>query len=356
MPRCSEHLPISYCAIYTRQSIDTRSDFTSCQTQFEVCRNYLKSQQWLGWRWIEERFDDEGYSGATLDRPALQRLLEKVRRGEIDRVLVYSLDRLSRNVIDGLQLLQEFRQRGVALVVATYPELGSAAQDNLIINILSVFAEFERELIRNRIAKVRAALKRQGKRVGGAVPFGYDADPVTKQLVVNPEEGRRVRAMFEMAAEGLLPSGIAEAANQKGWRTKTREAKRTGKMSGGNPWTARQPPGCPSQEQRYPAVAQTPSSVLRRMVASFSRIPTAGSPASDSGSRLGRRYSPGVGHAGRRRAEATRRRNGETEKKSSEKDHAGRQLRPSNSRQYAPNPAILRCYPPVFLPVLLTNG
>jgi len=250
LPRCSEHLPISYCAIYTRQSIDTRSDFTSCQTQFEVCRNYLKSQQWLGWRWIEERFDDEGYSGATLDRPALQRLLEKVRRGEIDRVLVYSLDRLSRNVIDGLQLLQEFRQRGVALVVATYPELGSAAQDNLIINILSVFAEFERELIRNRIAKVRAALKRQGKRVGGAVPFGYDADPVTKQLVVNPEEGRRVRAMFEMAAEGLLPSGIAEAANQKGWRTKTREAKRTGKMSGGNPWTARQPPGCPSQEQR----------------------------------------------------------------------------------------------------------
>ncbi|MBW2017483.1 MAG: recombinase family protein [Deltaproteobacteria bacterium] len=126
----------------------------------------------MGWRWVGERFDDEGYSGATLDRPAFQRLLEKVRRGEIHRVLVYSLDRLSRNVIDGLQLLQEFRQRGVALVVVTYPELGSAAQDNLIINILSVFAEFERELIRSRIAEVRAALKRQGKRVGGAVPGG----------------------------------------------------------------------------------------------------------------------------------------------------------------------------------------
>ncbi len=85
-------MPISRCAIYTRQSIDIRGDFTSCQAQFEVCRNYLKSQHWLGWRWIEERFDDEGYSGATLDRPALQRLLERVRRGEIDRVLVYSLD------------------------------------------------------------------------------------------------------------------------------------------------------------------------------------------------------------------------------------------------------------------------
>lgn len=121
-----------HCAIYIRQSIDTNSDFTSCQAQFEVCRKYLKSQQWLGWRWIEERFDDEGYSGATLDRPALQRLLERVRRGEIDRVLVYSLDRLSRNVIDGLQLLQEFRQRGVALVVATWQTLFLSRGKNLV--------------------------------------------------------------------------------------------------------------------------------------------------------------------------------------------------------------------------------
>jgi len=223
----------SRCAIYTRQSIDTRSDFTSCQAQFEVCRNYLKSQQWLGWRWIEERFDDEGYSGATLDRPALRRLLEKVRRGEIDRVLVYSRDRLSRNVIDGLQLLQEFRQRGVALVVATYPELGSAAQDSLIINILSVSAEFERELIRSRIAEVRVALKRQGKRVGGAVPYGYDADPFTKQLMINEQ-------MFTTAAESRRPSEIARIANERGWRTKVREGRRTGRVSGGNPWTARQ--------------------------------------------------------------------------------------------------------------------
>jgi len=227
-----EPLPFSCCAIYTRQSIDTRSDFTSCQAQFEVCQNYIKSQKWLGWRWIEERFDDEGYSGATLDRPALRRLLEKVRRGEIDRVLVYSLDRLSRNVIDGLQLLQEFRQRGVALVVATYPELGSAAQDNLIINILSVFAEFERELIRNRIAEVRAALKRQGKRVGGAIPYGYDADPFTKQLVVNGEEARRVREMFTMAAEGRRTSEIARIANEHGWRAKDRPGERRQSLDG----------------------------------------------------------------------------------------------------------------------------
>ena len=137
-------------------------------------------------------------------------------------------------------LLKELRERGIDLVIVTSPEIGSAAHDSLVLNLLSVFAEFERDMIGRRIAEARAALKRHGKRVGGAVPFGYDADPVTRQLVVNPEEGRRVRAMFEMAAEGLLPSGIAEAANQKGWRTKTREAKRTGKLSGGNPWTARQ--------------------------------------------------------------------------------------------------------------------
>ncbi len=106
----------------------------------------------------------------------------------------------------------------MALVVATYPELGSAAQDNLIINILSVFAEFERELIRNRIAEVRAALKRQGKRVGGAVPYGYDGDPFTKQLVVNEEEARRVGEMFVMAAEGKRPSESARSGNERGWR------------------------------------------------------------------------------------------------------------------------------------------
>jgi len=230
----------SRCAIYTRQSSNTDTDLTSCQVQFDACRSFLEAHRENGWMWIGEHFDDEGWSGATLDRPALQRLLAKMRNGETDRVLVYRLDRLSRNVVDSVALLKELRERRIDLGIVTSPEIGSAAHDSLVLNLLSVFAEFERDMIGRRIAEARAALKRRGKRVGGAVPFGYDADPVTKQIVVNPEEGRRVRAMFEMAAEGLLPSGIAEAANQKGWRTKTREAKRTGKMSGGNPWTARQ--------------------------------------------------------------------------------------------------------------------
>ncbi len=230
----------SRCAIYTRQSIDTRSDFTSCQVQFDACRSFLEAHRENGWMWIGERFDDEGWSGATLDRPALQSLLAKIREGQLDRVLVYRLDRLSRNVVDSVVLLKELRERRIDLVIVTSPEIGSAAHDSLVLNLLSVFAEFERDMIGRRIAEARAALKRHGKRVGGAVPFGYDADPVTKQLVVNGEEARRVREMFTMAAEGRRPSEIARIANERGWRTKVREGRRTGRVSGGNPWTARQ--------------------------------------------------------------------------------------------------------------------
>jgi DNA invertase Pin-like site-specific DNA recombinase len=231
---------LSRCAIYTRQSSNTDTDLTSCQVQFDACRSFLEAHANSGWHWIGERFDDEGYSGATLDRPALRHLLAQIRNGELDRVLVYHLDRLSRNVVDSVVLLKELRERRIDLVIVTSPEIGSAAHDSLVLNLLSVFAEFERDMIGRRIAEARAALKRHGKRVGGVVPFGYDADPVTKQLMVNPEEARQVHAMFEMAVDGMLPSRIAEAANEKGWRTKTREAKRTGKLSGGNPWTARQ--------------------------------------------------------------------------------------------------------------------
>jgi site-specific DNA recombinase len=106
----------------------------------------------------------------------------------------------------------------------TAPEIGSTATDSLLLNLLSIFAEFEREMIAKRIADARAALKRQGRRVTGALPLDYDADPLTKQLVVNPKEIKQVRAMFEMAAEGMPPSEIARLANGKKWRTKTRIA------------------------------------------------------------------------------------------------------------------------------------
>lgn len=235
-----ETIDTTVCAIYTRQSSNTRSDLTSCQVQFEACEAFIRAHKHNGWRWIEEHFNDEGWSGATLDRPALQCLLAKIRNGEIDRLLVYRLDRLSRSVIDSVELLNELRELRIDLVIVTAPEIGTTAHDSLLLNLLSIFAEFEREMIAKRIADARAALKRQGRRVGGALPLGYDADPFDKQLVVNPKEIKQVRAMFEMAAEGMPPSEIARIANEKKWRTKTRIAKRSGKKIGGNPWTPRQ--------------------------------------------------------------------------------------------------------------------
>jgi site-specific DNA recombinase len=107
------------------------------------------------------------------------------------------------------------RELGIDLVIVTAPEIGSTATDSLLLNLLSIFAEFEREMIAKRIADARAALKRQGRRVDGALPLGYDADPLTKQLVVNPKEIKQVHAMFEMAAEGMPPSEIARIANEK---------------------------------------------------------------------------------------------------------------------------------------------
>ncbi|MCC6392599.1 MAG: recombinase family protein [Bryobacterales bacterium] len=193
-----------------------------------------------GWTLIEERFDDDGVSGATLNRPALQRLLIEVRAHRVEQVIVYRLDRLARSVVGSVRLLEEFRKHKTKLVIVTAPELGCGAQDNLVLNILASFAEFEREMIASRIAEARVALKARGRRIAGAVPYGYDADPGTKQLVPNESESAVVKWMFEEAAAGKLPAEIAQAANERGWRTKITAGRRNGKLHGGGLWTARQ--------------------------------------------------------------------------------------------------------------------
>ena len=199
----------------------------------------MESQRANGWVLIPERFDDEGYSGATLDRPALDRLLADVGRGLVDQVVVHRLDRLSRSLRDCVKLLHEFRRVDVALVVVTSPELGYSAQDGFMLNILASFAEFEREMIAARIADTRERLKERHLRFVGGVPFGYDADGGTKQLVPNAAEAPVVRWMFTEAAAGKKPADIAGAANGLGYRTKVTVALRTGNKRGGNLWTAR---------------------------------------------------------------------------------------------------------------------
>ncbi len=227
-PKAPVRTPVR-CAIYTRQSVDAHDDLSSCQVQFDQCAAFVRSQRGLGWILVEDRFDDEGYSGASLDRPALQGLLNLIRSGGVDRVVVYRLDRLSRNLRHFVNLSQEFRDNNVALTVVTAPLVGVAALDNMMLNVLASFAEFEREMTATRIAETREYLKSHGRRVAGAVPFGYAADPRTKQLVVVPEEAKVVSRMFEWAAAKTPPSTIAILANAQEWRTKNN-----------NRWTSRQ--------------------------------------------------------------------------------------------------------------------
>jgi site-specific DNA recombinase len=217
------------CAVYTRQSVEPHTELSSCQVQFDLCQAYVQSQRSLGYVVVEEHFDDEGYSGATLDRPAFQQLLVLIRSGGIDRLVIYRLDRLSRNLRHFITLFEELLEHGVTLDVVTSPELGVAALDKLMLNVLASFAEFERDLAASRIAEARDHLKAHGRRIAGAVPFGYAADRHTKQLVVCDEEAQAVVRMFRWAESGVTPSAIAGYANALRWTT-----------GGGNSWTARQ--------------------------------------------------------------------------------------------------------------------
>jgi len=170
----------------------------------------------------------------------LQHLLVRIRDHQVDQVIVHRLDRLARSLLGCVSLVEELRRHDVRLVIVTAPELGCAAQDNLVFNILASFAQFEREMIASRIADARAQLKARGRRIAGAVPYGYDADPQTKQLVINQSESKTVKWMFDAAAGGQLPAAIADAANRRGGRTKMTVRRRTANQRGGNLWTARQ--------------------------------------------------------------------------------------------------------------------
>ena len=228
------------CAVYTRQSTASDDDLSSCEVQHETCASDIRSLLSVGWLLIGERFDYDGYSGATLERPALTRLREFMKKRGVDVIVVHRLDRLVRSLLKSAVLLEEIRLHGARLVIVTAPELGNAAVDNFMLNILASFAEFEREMIASRIAESRMRLKARGLRVGGAVPLGYSSDPRTKQLVPNKDEATIVKWMFAQAGSGQSPAQIAEQANGRGWLTKVRVGSRPERKQGGNPWTPRQ--------------------------------------------------------------------------------------------------------------------
>ena len=204
-------------------------DLTSCEVQRQMCVDFVRAAVHQVYRLLDERFDDAGESGVSLNRPAMQRLLASVRNGRVDVVVVHRLDRLSRRVSDCTALLGEFEELGVELRIAAMPDLAGGAFDTLLLNLLSSFAEFELELIASRISDRRAGLISRGRRIAGRTPYGYTADRETKQLIPKPEEAAIVRELFDLIASGIPPSKVERVAADRGWQTRS-----------GRHWTARQ--------------------------------------------------------------------------------------------------------------------
>jgi len=191
------------CAIYTRKSTEEglNQEFNSLEAQREAAAAYIASQRQLGWILVSERYDDGGYTGGNLERPALQRLLHDIQQGQIDCVLVYKVDRLSRSLLDFARLMEIFERHQVCLVSVTQPLNTTSSLGRLTLNILLSFAQFEREMIADRTRDKMAAARRKGKWVGGKPVLGYDVAATGGRLVVNPEEASRVQAVF-----GLYPA------------------------------------------------------------------------------------------------------------------------------------------------------
>jgi site-specific DNA recombinase len=224
---------LARCAIYTRKSTEYNLElaFNSLDAQREACEAYIKSQAHEGWRAIPGRYDDGAFSGASLERPALQQLLADVRAGNIDIALVYKVDRLTRSLADFAKLIELFDAHGVSFVSVTQSFNTSSSMGRLTLNVLLSFAQFERELIGERVRDKIAASKRKGLWVGGPVPLGYAA--VDKKIAVVAAEAEAVRTIFARYLELGSIRALAEDLDRRGIRSKPRRLSNGRTMGGG---------------------------------------------------------------------------------------------------------------------------
>ena len=224
---------LARCAIYTRKSTEYNLElaFNSLDAQREACEAYIKSQAHEGWRLISGRYDDGAFSGASLDRPALQQLLADVRAGKIDIVLVYKVDRLTRSLADFAKLIELFDAHDVSFVSVTQSFNTSSSMGRLTLNVLLSFAQFERELIGERVRDKIAASKRKGLWVGGPVPVGYAA--VDKKILVVAAEAETVRTIFARYLELGSVRALAQDLDRRGIRSKPRRLSNGRTIGGG---------------------------------------------------------------------------------------------------------------------------
>ena len=189
------------CAIYTRKSSEEGLDqnFNSLHAQRQACEAFVKSQAGEGWRLIKTGYDDGGFSGGTMDRPALKALLAHVREKRIDVVVVYKVDRLTRSLADFAKIVEIFDAHGVSFVAVTQQFNTTTSMGRLTLNVLLSFAQFEREVTGERIRDKIAASKQKGMWMGGTPPLGYDLRD--RHLVVNKTEADTVRLIFRLYIE-----------------------------------------------------------------------------------------------------------------------------------------------------------
>jgi DNA invertase Pin-like site-specific DNA recombinase len=208
------------CAVYTRKSSEEGLDmeFNSLDAQREACESYVASQRAEGWTLVPDYYDDGGFSGGTLERPALQRLIDEIEAGKVDIVVVYKIDRLSRSLMDFAKLVEVFDRKGVTFVSVTQSFNTTTSMGRLTLNILLSFAQFEREVIGERIRDKFAASRKKGMWMGGWAPLGYDVKD--RKLVINDAEAAVVRRIFERVAKSVSVTTIARELTAEGFRNK----------------------------------------------------------------------------------------------------------------------------------------
>jgi DNA invertase Pin-like site-specific DNA recombinase len=223
------------CAIYTRKSSEEglEQSFNSLDAQREACLSYIQSQKHEGWKALSTPYDDGGFSGGTLIRPAMTKLLEDISAGKVDLVVVYKVDRLTRSLSDFARIVEAFDAKGVSFVSVTQAFNTSTSMGRLTLNVLLSFAQFEREVTGERIRDKIAASKRKGMWMGGQVPIGYDLKD--RKLLVNEKEAATVRWIFDRYLVLKSVRALKDEMDASGVVTKTR-TNAEGRTSGGLKW------------------------------------------------------------------------------------------------------------------------
>lgn len=219
----SNSTPRLRCAVYTRKSSEEGLDqeFNSLDAQREACVAFIASQIGLGWKLVPDRYDDGGISGGTMERPALQRLLQDIREKKVDVVVVYKIDRLTRSLMDFSKIVEIFDASSVSFVSVTQQFNTTTSMGRLTLNVLLSFAQFEREVTAERIRDKIAASKKKGMWMGGVVPLGYRVEH--RKLVVDNAEAKIVRHLFDLYLALKSVRDVAEEAARDGLVTRTRE-------------------------------------------------------------------------------------------------------------------------------------